>query len=369
MGIGTTSPGEALEVNGYVKTSYVTIGGASNTTSPKNFANFASDNDGAVLLSSNLYLNADALYVANTHPTVAGTAIKIPGNTQTRQNNIEFWTTPTGSVTAGNAYAQSSPRVVIDPNGLVGIGNTSPVGKLDVSGFVAGKALAIFNETGDQNILVASASGVTQATLSRTGDLTLVGDIAVNGDTITSDGDLVVTPTGTLTLNSTGDMTLDSSTDIILDAAGSDILLKEGGTTFATFSDATTDLTLDIAGGQLFLAQDDDIVPTTTTGTSDLGSSAVPWDNIYVDNVYTTGNTSGFWQRNSGALAPTNITDDLLVGGVASSSAVFQVFGSGTSAGGATMSGTLTIGNGQTIRPAFGPLSLAYKSGLNAWTT
>ncbi|KKU86694.1 MAG: hypothetical protein UY16_C0050G0002, partial [Candidatus Gottesmanbacteria bacterium GW2011_GWA2_47_9] len=253
VGIGTTSPGEALEVNGYVKTSYVTIGGASNTTSPKNFANFASDNDGAVLLSSNLYLNADALYVANTHPTVAGTAIKIPGNTQTRQNNIEFWTTPTGSVTAGNAYAQSSPRVVIDPNGLVGIGNTSPVGKLDVSGFVAGKALAIFNETGDQNILVASASGVTQATLSRTGDLTLVGDIAVNGDTITSDGDLVVTPTGTLTLNSTGDMTLDSSTDIILDAAGSDILLKEGGTTFATFSDATTDLTLDIAGGQLFL--------------------------------------------------------------------------------------------------------------------
>src|SRR3989344_9424578 len=77
-------------------------------------------------------------------------------------------------------------------------------GNIVYGGIVAhnttGKALAMFDETGDQNILVASASGVTQATLSRTGDLTLVGDLAVNGDTITSDGDLVVTPTGTLTL-------------------------------------------------------------------------------------------------------------------------------------------------------------------------
>ncbi len=37
--------------------------------------------------------------------------------------------------------------------------------------------------------------------------------------------------------------------------------------------------------------------------------------------------------------------------------------------GNATISGNLTIAQGSTIRPAYGPLSLAYKSGLNAWST
>lgn len=38
-------------------------------------------------------------------------------------------------------------------------------------------------------------------------------------------------------------------------------------------------------------------------------------------------------------------------------------------AGTATASGNLTVGQGSAIRSAFGPLSLQYKSGLNAWTT
>lgn len=38
-------------------------------------------------------------------------------------------------------------------------------------------------------------------------------------------------------------------------------------------------------------------------------------------------------------------------------------------AGTATASGNLTVGNTSAIRSAFGPLSLQYKSGLNAWTT
>ncbi len=37
--------------------------------------------------------------------------------------------------------------------------------------------------------------------------------------------------------------------------------------------------------------------------------------------------------------------------------------------GDASISGTLTIGQGETIRPAYGPLQLAYKSGPDAWTT
>jgi hypothetical protein len=37
--------------------------------------------------------------------------------------------------------------------------------------------------------------------------------------------------------------------------------------------------------------------------------------------------------------------------------------------GDASISGTLTIGQGETIRPAYGPLQFAYKSGADAWTT
>jgi hypothetical protein len=57
----------------------------------------------------------------------------------------------------------------------IGIGTASPISKLHVSGAVAGKALAILDELGDQNILTASASGVTAANLTRSGDLELLG--------------------------------------------------------------------------------------------------------------------------------------------------------------------------------------------------
>jgi hypothetical protein len=53
--------------------------------------------------------------------------------------------------------------------GNVGIGTTTPLGLLNVEGAVLGKALTIFNETGDQDIIAASASGVTQFRVARDG--------------------------------------------------------------------------------------------------------------------------------------------------------------------------------------------------------
>src|SRR5260221_1772382 len=54
--------------------------------------------------------------------------------------------------------------------GAVTIGsNTTPVGKLDVSGAITGKALAMFNETGNQAIFTASASGVAKFTVQHSG--------------------------------------------------------------------------------------------------------------------------------------------------------------------------------------------------------
>jgi hypothetical protein len=47
----------------------------------------------------------------------------------------------------------------------VGIGNTAPDGKFQVTGAAVGKALAILNETGDQNIFVASPPALPSSPL------------------------------------------------------------------------------------------------------------------------------------------------------------------------------------------------------------
>jgi hypothetical protein len=134
VGIGIYSPNEKLEVNGFLKAGYVSIGSILSTESSKNYINLGSDNHGTLLLSSNLYLNGSNLYTANTHGTLSGAAIKIPGNGQIGQNNIEFWTTPLTSVSIGNMYSQTSPRMIINTVGNIGIGTTAPDEKLTVKG-------------------------------------------------------------------------------------------------------------------------------------------------------------------------------------------------------------------------------------------
>ena len=93
------------------------------------------------------------------------------------------------------------------------------------------------------------------------------------------------------------------------------------------------------------------LIPSATT-TYDLGSTTRYWQNAYLQNLYVSGNYSGFWQRFNGALSPTNITDDLLVGGTATPSAsttnYFQVLGTGSTQGDATTSGVLTLGTNRT---------------------
>jgi hypothetical protein len=54
-------------------------------------------------------------------------------------------------------------------NARVGIGVTAPTGKFEVAGANIGKALAIFNETGDQPLFTASVSGVTKIVFDHNG--------------------------------------------------------------------------------------------------------------------------------------------------------------------------------------------------------
>ncbi len=80
------------------------------------------------------------------------------------------------------------------------------------------------------------------------------------------------------------------------------------------------------------------------------GVSSYSWRNIYFYNLVPASGSSitlGWWQHNDGALAPTYITDDLLIGGVATSTAKFQVFGT---TGNATTSGNLTFNSAGIIQ-------------------
>jgi len=60
--------------------------------------------------------------------------------------------------------------------GELGLGLSDAVAKLDVHGAMVGKALVMFNEIGDQDILTASSSGSTVFRLRNDGSLTLDGD-------------------------------------------------------------------------------------------------------------------------------------------------------------------------------------------------
>jgi hypothetical protein len=156
--------------------------------------------------------------------------------------------------------------------GSVGVGtNFMPRGLFHVHGQKTGKALAIFNETGDQHILSASASGVTVANLTRTGDLELLNQ-------------------GQLRLYDT--------------------------TGYYTGFRAPADLT----GTQNYVytlpanyGTDGQILTTN-------GSGVLTWTTV---NSGGSGANDNYWQLNDGAISPFSNTADLLIGGTSTASAKF----------------------------------------------
>ncbi len=93
------------------------------------------------------------------------------------------------------------------------------------------------------------------------------------------------------------------------------------------------------------------------------GSGTVSW----VDPSSFGGGGSSYFTLTNQQLHPTNYANlDLMIGGTSTASAKFYAQ---ANTGDASMSGSLTVGQGQQIKSQYGPLSLAYKSGANAWTT
>ncbi len=105
------------------------------------------------------------------------------------QNNYEVCDT-SGNCSAANGWNVVGKKVFLNTallptkistdeaafdieNVRLGIGTGSPTTRLHVTGATTGKALTILDETGDQNILVASASGQTKFVLGRDGRISV----------------------------------------------------------------------------------------------------------------------------------------------------------------------------------------------------
>ncbi|MCB9813502.1 MAG: phage integrase N-terminal SAM-like domain-containing protein [Pseudomonadales bacterium] len=223
VGIGSTAPGYALDVVGELNlTDAIRVAGNAGTsgyllTSSAGGANTWTDP--ATLAVSNIWANTlNVLHPKNELASVVDLAI---GGTSTAsadillQSNGKAYfggnvgigtTTATGLLNVsgkatgkaltilnetGNqnifvASASGTNRFVIQNNGNIGIGTTTPIGLLNVSGKATGKALTILNETGDQNIFVASASGTNRFVIQNNGNIgigttTPIGLLNVSG--------------------------------------------------------------------------------------------------------------------------------------------------------------------------------------------
>ena len=201
--------------------------------------------------------------------------------------------------------------------------------KTDTLTFAAGDNASVAIDTSNKKLTFSST--VPSAYTGWTDDGTIVR--------LTTAGDLVNigSATGAAKLSIEGGS---YAGDVITASSAGNLLLKLSQTG-----------TLSLSG---------DFLPTAPS-TYDIGSLATPWANIYADNLIS-GSTGvvGYWQRNGGALSPANITDDFLVGGTSTASALFRVT-SGT--------GLVTLPNSNTLTGQTGNVQFSGGISVGGGTT
>ena len=270
-----------------------------------------------------------------------------------------------GSILSLTTMPGSNSRVEIVPDGIGKIDLSKPIqnstnnnnlssakGAVEFDDMVAilattsAQSAFYINQNSTGPLISASTSGTAKFVVENDGTGIFSGDLGING------GDLTSTATTFNLLNSTV-TTLNfagAATNLVLGATTGTITIRNASAAIQgniTLGDATTD-TLTFTGR---VAQDSDLLPITTSGTSDLGSSSLPWDNAYIDNIYSASTgTSGYWQRANGAVIPTNISDDILIGATSTSSAKFAFLNVATGTPTASISGDLTLNSAGVIR-------------------
>ena len=403
VGIGTTSPGALLELSkvagsdpSFLMTDGDIVHGMTGllpTNGTFKITNGGPTSGGAWVIGASYGTTATGLILngvigvddpADTNPAVLFTAGKKSGTSAVALGAAETaFQFENGAATGGTKL------LTILGNGSVGIGTTSPTGKLDVlkaAGVDAQLTNTTVNNiqfTGDGSVAVSGSYTykglyINNAFVSsdNTGASTNIGlDVNVSGGDTNYAALFNGGNVGIGTTNPTSLLSVGSTSQFQVNSSG--IIAAIDGVAHS-IDDVTGDLTLNSNSSTISLNDN-----VTFAGTTTLNSIAYTWPAAQTgSNLVLQNNGSGtlswtdvtslvsagtnYWTINSGAIYPNNSTLDLLVGGTATTSAKFAV---NAVTGDASASGNLTVGNGGQIRSAYGPLNLAYKSGAIAWTT
>ena len=145
VGIGTTSPACGLQVGtespdpglgGSIKFGrFMGAGYREYFPSSGTYASFSTDNHGSFTIGNNCHIDTNNnIEYNNTHGTMKGPAICMPGNAQPHQGSIIFYTADPGSVTAGHTFKTigNTPTMHLDHNGYVGINEGAPEAQLHI---------------------------------------------------------------------------------------------------------------------------------------------------------------------------------------------------------------------------------------------
>lgn len=176
VGIGTTTVNDKLEVAGDLRIT---------STTPKITFNETDQVPWSYEITGDQWIvkrNGSDRYVVNS---TGDTIIKgyFYNNEDT---DVRFGATAASSNLS--LYANNAARMYLKSDGNVGIGTTAPIGKLHIDGAITGRALMTLNETGNQDILTASASGVAKFSITRNGGLKFGTDEGDNGECLVSGG-------------------------------------------------------------------------------------------------------------------------------------------------------------------------------------
>ncbi len=201
----------------------------------------------------------------------------------------------------------------------------------------SGQSALTISQNSNGPLISASTSGAAKFTVSNAGAGTFASDLAVNGNNFTTTATTFNFANATTTTLNVGG----AATSVSVGASTGTTTVNNSLTVtkLATFNAGVT-----TPSGQSLTVSGNvasNLVPSSNN-TYNLGSSSNYWNNGYITNLFSASSatTSGFFQRNIGAIAPLNISDDFLVAGSSTKSALFQIFGL---TGNATTSGTFTF--------------------------
>ncbi len=379
VGIGTTTPLSTLDIRGQSGT--ISVASVSGKTS---FAALVANNDGVGDLftasssgTNKFTVQRNGLLLA---PTYNATGCTLKADT----NGLITCGVDNNSGGSGSSpFAEITGGVIVPNNSTVDFlvgGQSTTAAKFALMNIAQARGLQTASLSG--SLALDSSTASIQTTNNQlltiggntTGNITIAPLNGGAGSLLTVNA-ITTALSGTTTLTASSLATLTTSATLSLN--GASIINTDQTTSLSLFNSGLTG-TFNLGG----VAGTLNIGPGGATATSvnlagGSGATGCTVDGA-TGNLTCSGNilggttgTQGFWQRNSGALSPTNITDDLLVGGTSTASALFRVSGKSAFSGttsvasiAANTSFAALVANNDGV----GDLFTASKSGLPVFT-